>query len=98
MPRAHTRAALVGSTTAQFLEAKIELAITFARLVRTERAFGQTAVAENLAYKAAQALTEADAHVRDLERQGFRVQILRARLGRLRAELAGVDCGQRKAA
>ncbi len=91
-------AAIFESPTEQFIEAKIELAITFARLVRTERAFGQIAVAEDLAHKASQAHAEADAHVRDLERRGGRLTRIRARLVVLRAELASVEYDQRQAA
>ncbi len=91
MGSARRPAAPFGSTTEQFIEAKIELAITFARLVRTERAFGQEAAAHDLAEKAMQAHVQAEEHVQDLERHGVRFNKLRARLGQLQAELARLD-------
>ncbi len=91
MRAARRPAAIFGDDLEQYLEAKIALALTFARLVRTEQAFGQTVAAQQLAHKAAQAHVEAAARVQEFGRHGSRLKTLRARLALLGAELARLD-------
>ncbi len=80
----------------QYIEAQIELAITFARLVLTERAFGQTVLASDIAQKAFQMHAEAEQRLREIKGRGW--DKLRSRLAVLKGELDMLDHQPRKAA
>ncbi len=71
----------------QFIEAQIELAITFARLVLTECAFGQIVLASDIAQKAFQMHAEAEQRLREIKGRGSNLGKLRSRLALLKGEL-----------
>ncbi len=85
MRAAHRPAAPIAELTRQFLEAEIELALTFLATARTEYRYGDVERGDLAKRKAAQACAEVERRLHDEQGRGKDVGELRSRWDRLQA-------------
>ncbi len=91
MRRARTPTTSLVDPIRQFLEAEIELALTFLATARNEYRYGDMAGGDLAKRKAVRACAEVERRLDNAEARGTEVRGLRARLGRLHTALACFD-------